>query len=507
MTQKSSVLPNPIVKGLTPEEHIQRLQFALASTNLGIWDWDLRDDAVHFDRRWCEMLGLDQDVTPMHLSTWETRVHPDDLPRCYEDINAYLQGQTPIYRNVHRMRHANGDWIYILDCGSISGRDADGRPIRFTGTHTDITQEERARRLLAHRSELYDRMIRFLPSAVVMLDKNLHYIVASERWLQSQNLSESQLRELPPTACFPHSGRDWHEVARRVLDGETLQQDRELAKQADGRQRWCRWVCLPWTLEEGEIGGLIFMIEDLTESIYLQQRMETESRLRSLGKMAGGIAHEVNNPLAIIRAHAEIVLLKQAQKTLTADFLHQSMDGVIHTTRRIEGIIRALRTISHGSIKTQLTQCRLESIVNETVELCRERFAEKNIRLTIDLSGLSAPDIRVDVAQISQIIFNLINNAYDAVHDLPERWVHLAAIEEPNLVRLVLQDSGRGIAPDVVDRMMTPFFTTKEVGTGMGLGLSLSRTYAKNHGGELFYQEINGHTAFVLTLPTNPSLS
>lgn len=138
---------------LTNEQLLQRLDLALEGASLGIWDWDLRDDSVQFDRRWCEMLGLDHATTPMVLGTWSSRVHHEDLDGCYRDIAAHIEGRTPRYENVHRMRHTDGEWRYILDRGRISGRDADGRPIRFTGTHFDITERERARHQLRLEEE------------------------------------------------------------------------------------------------------------------------------------------------------------------------------------------------------------------------------------------------------------------------------------------------------------------------------------------------------------------
>lgn len=134
---------------LTTAQLVERLDLALEGANLGIWDWDLRDNSVQFDRRWCEMLGLDHETTPMVLDTWSTLVHPDDIDACYRDIRAHLDGVSARYQNVHRMRHADGRWIYILDRGRISGRDEHGRAIRFTGTHLDVTAlevaEQRAR--------------------------------------------------------------------------------------------------------------------------------------------------------------------------------------------------------------------------------------------------------------------------------------------------------------------------------------------------------------------------
>lgn len=118
----------------------QRLDLALEGAGLGIWDWNLEDNSVRFDKRWCEMLGLNVDEIAMELSTWESRVHPDDLANCYADIKAYMDGKTNRYENIHRMQHTNGSWVYILDRGRFSEFNDKGEPVRFTGTHFDITE-------------------------------------------------------------------------------------------------------------------------------------------------------------------------------------------------------------------------------------------------------------------------------------------------------------------------------------------------------------------------------
>lgn len=117
-----------------------RYQYILEGAGLGSWDWWLETNAVTFDRRWSEMIGLSPEETPQELSTWDSRVHPDDKAGCYADIKAYLDNKTPFYQNIHRMKHKNGSWVWILDRGRISERDSTGKPVRFTGTHLDITQ-------------------------------------------------------------------------------------------------------------------------------------------------------------------------------------------------------------------------------------------------------------------------------------------------------------------------------------------------------------------------------
>lgn len=131
-------------KHLSPEQQRRRLELVLEGTRLGMWDWNPQTGEVAFDERWAEMLGYALEEIEPHVDEWKDRVHPEDLEKCFEDINAHIEGRVPFYENVHRMRHRDGRWLYILDRGKIVERDEEGRPTRFTGTHTDITEQKEA---------------------------------------------------------------------------------------------------------------------------------------------------------------------------------------------------------------------------------------------------------------------------------------------------------------------------------------------------------------------------
>ncbi len=117
-----------------------RLDFVVEGAGLGTWDWWLNSNDVTFDRRWCEMIGLKWEDTPQVYSTWMRRVHPDDFQVAERAIRRHVNGEDAYYENIHRMRHADGSWVWILARGRVSERDVEGRPIRFSGTHLNITE-------------------------------------------------------------------------------------------------------------------------------------------------------------------------------------------------------------------------------------------------------------------------------------------------------------------------------------------------------------------------------
>ena len=132
------------VEDLDPDQQKERLELVIEGTRLGMWDWNPVTGHVIFSDRWAEMLGYDISEIEQSVKEWERLVHPDDLAGAYADIKAHLDGEVEFYENIHRMRHRDGHWVYILDRGRIVERDKEGRAIRFTGTHTDITREKNA---------------------------------------------------------------------------------------------------------------------------------------------------------------------------------------------------------------------------------------------------------------------------------------------------------------------------------------------------------------------------
>ncbi len=503
------------------EELSIRLDLALEGANLGIWDWDLRDNSVHFDRRWCEMIGMKFDETPQLLSTWESRVHPEDLAKCYQAIEAYLKGATPYYESVHRMRHVEGHWVYILDRGRISGWDPTGKAIRFTGTHFDVTSVEEAKILLEQERDLFRNLVSSLPHSVAMLGLDLTYLAVSAGWLEGSRLSSVNILGRPfceVKDSFPlfQLKEDWREMFEKVLKGGSFSRERSSFIDGEGRTRSFRWWLRPWRKTSGTVGGVLVLMEEVTDLVQAELRAQFSAKMASLGEMAGSVAHEINTPLAIISVMSgqisEILEDLQSRGVLPKDSkgdveqLFQNASLIESTVLRISKIIRSMRTFSRDSSEDAKLQASLDGILEDTFSLCAERFRHSGVQLHLEGEPhryllLCRP------GELSQVFINLLNNAWDAVNALPrasecEKWirVRVEALDEGR-VRICFEDSGVPVTEEAKQKMFQPFFTTKPLGQGTGLGLPLSLRIVQAHGGRLFWEEPSPVKRFVVELP------
>ena len=249
-------------------------------------------------------------------------------------------------------------------------------------------------------------------------------------------------------------------------------------------------------------------IRDITERKQMESALEitkaqafSSARLSALGMMAGGIAHEINNPLAIIHGSASNLLDMAESGTVPLHELQRAGTRIKHTANRISKIVQSLRQIARDGSADPFQRTSVGEIVEHALELCKERFREHCVRLDASLV-----DTRLHVlcreVQIAQVLLNLLQNAFDAVADLPgDRWVQLQVTSQGQSVIFAVIDSGPGVPPELRARIMEPFFTTKPIGKGTGLGLSLSKAIVENHGGELKLSGTQNHTCFSFSLP------
>jgi C4-dicarboxylate-specific signal transduction histidine kinase len=224
------------------------------------------------------------------------------------------------------------------------------------------------------------------------------------------------------------------------------------------------------------------------------------SKMTALGEMAAGVAHEINNPLMIISGKAQQVLKKIREGQVEPREFEQALEKIQGTTNRIAKIVSGLRTFSRNGTGDPMQPTLLKTIITDTADLCGEKFRNNNV--TFEIGDIPTVILQCRAVQISQVLLNLLNNSFDAVQPLPARWIKLSVESKDDTIKIRVTDSGSGIPPETAEKMMQPFYTTKEIGKGTGLGLSVSNGIVAEHGGKLFYELNQGHTSFVIQLPT-----
>ncbi len=271
----------------------------------------------------------------------------------------------------------------------------------------------------------------------------------------------------------------------------------------DGRtvNVWAKAVPLPG--EGNEISGYLGIIQDMTDSVTKTNALLASSRMSSLGEMASGIAHEINNPLSIILGNVDLL-----ENLLNAEDLDRLkaktyVNQVTLTVQRIAKIIRGLRSFARETTHEPFEKCVVKDVVSDCLELCLERFKSHGIRLIIPTNLDITPTFWGRSEQIAQVLLNLLNNAFDVANDAPDmesKWVQISVKIILGKIQISVTDCGQGIEPDKLQKIFEPFYTSKKVGKGTGLGLSISKGIVELHQGKIFIDKFSKNTTFVVEL-------
>lgn len=219
------------------------------------------------------------------------------------------------------------------------------------------------------------------------------------------------------------------------------------------------------------------------------------NRLASLGEMAGGISHEINNPLTIITGMTNSVLRNEEDTAKK-----EKLNRVLMAADRIAKIVRSMKVLSTNSDGADFDICSLSEVMESSLDLVKEKFKSTDIKL--HLQEIPSLSIRCNKIQISQVIINLLNNANDAIEKLDgPKDLYISFEVLSSHLNINVFNNGPEIPRNVVENLFVPFFTTKPVGKGTGLGLSISKSLMQKHNGDLYYKRIGELTCFTISLP------
>lgn len=292
------------------------------------------------------------------------------------------------------------------------------------------------------------------------------------------------------------------------LEAQVRSQVETLERQVQERTTALQDTIQRLTFSNQELDANLRKLEDTQAQLFHANKMA------ALGEMAGGLAHEINTPLGIIQIltnQIQEILVPQSpdegDRPIDRKELLEAINLIESTVVRISKIVAGLKRFSRDDNTSTFETVRIGFILEDSLALCAERLKSHGVQISVS-SQLDELEIDCRPIQISQVLLNLLNNAFDAVASLKEKWIRIDVNDLEHDTEISVTNSGPKVPEHIMARMFQPFFTTKELGKGTGLGLSISLGMVQAHHGTLFVDPEAEHTCLRLRLPKrHPSLS
>ena len=517
----------------------ERLNLALYAANDGVWDWHLDKNEIFYDDRYYTMAGYEPREFPCLFQESEKRVHPDDISVVKKAANDYILGKLDSFDQEFRFRRKSGRYFWVRAKGRIAARDKDGAPVRFIGTHSDIDQIKQAEKA---RDEAYkiisnSPMVAFIWKnetgwPVEFVTDNIETVLGYQAHeLLSGTVQYERL-------IHPEDrGRVMQEVVDYSLDEnrDAFIHDPYRLFAKDGSIRWMDDRTYFKRNQVGEITHYHGVLLDITDRKRMEEIMVQNEKMLSVGGLAAGMAHEINNPLAGMIQTAEVMIKRlQAQPRIRANEkaaleLGTSME-TIDAFMNARGIPRMLTAIRESGqrvadiVSNMLSFARksdtvvsshdLNQLLDKTLELAttdydlKKNYDFKKIEIKKEYDP-DLPQVPCESAKIQQVLLNIFRNGAQAMQaagvENPTFTIRTSLDRSRGKVCIEIKDNGPGMDEHEQKRIFEPFYTTKSVGLGTGLGLSVSYfIIVENHNGEMSVESRLGQGAkFFIFLPVS----
>jgi two-component system NtrC family sensor kinase len=283
-------------------------------------------------------------------------------------------------------------------------------------------------------------------------------------------------------------------VLGRPEEGEIAHLYKVRLETADGRSLMVNVAAAPFHLRSGERGGTLLILDDVTARVRLEEQLQHSEKMASIGLLAAGVAHEVNTPLAGISSYTQMLREQVASEDPRAPLLEKIEKQTFRAAKIINNLLNFSRS---GS--TELEPLDLNKVMLDVLSLMEHQLQGGSIKVRKELAD-RLPEVRGNENRLQQVFFNLLLNARDAMPG--GGWLTLLTRADDDAVVVEVRDTGDGIKREHIKRIYDPFFTTKGIGHGTGLGLSVSYGILQEHGGSIAVDSAPGQgTTFRVTLP------
>ncbi|MDD5402372.1 MAG: PAS domain S-box protein [Dehalococcoidales bacterium] len=438
---------------------------------------------------------VEEQVTQKSLKTIH-KLLEEELSR---DINEMIDPNRTVTFETEYFRK-DGSTVWVENKVSAI-RDINGKICGLHGISRDIMERKRAAQALEKAARDWRATFDSIDDMIAIIDTN--------RKILRVNLAFADAFGESPGAMI---GRYCYEVVHNMKEPHPLC---TLENAVSGKKACCHEIfepklekyleCTvsPLKYEGGECSGVVHIFKDVTarknmesEQKALRDKAEMSSRLSTVGEMAAGIAHEINNPLTSVLGFSELLLQEDLPPQAKDNFKY-----IVDGSHRVKDIVKRLLTFARQS-KPCKVSLDIHTLIDNTIELRSYVFKTANIEV-VKQYDLGLPWIVVDSGQMQQVFLNIIINAEYAMKKAHDRGtLTIVTRKEGNNAVITIQDDGPGIPDEIISKIFDPFFTTKEPGEGTGLGLSISHSIILDQGGNIEVRSKAGSGAvFIISLP------
>ncbi len=486
----------------------ERLDLAVRGTSDGLWDWNIETGESYWSPRYMEILGYDENELDATIENFLGLIHEDDVQETEEALRRHLEEGLP-YDCEYRMRTKKGDFRWMQTRGNAI-RDNSGRPYRMTGSVRDITDRKLAEQEFRRSETRIRALLEGSPvcNKIIDLDSRLQFMSrAGREQLKIDNIEPFYGCSFPPDLYSDEMKKIAIAHLDRAKMGEACSVDC-CVRDTEGNDVWYDTSFVPSFDQDGKVEYVIVTSVNITE----RRRAEEEARqhrdelahvarISTMGEMATGIAHELNQPLAAMASYAFAAKMTCLNEEMEPEKLADILTKLEDQSLRAGEIVRRLRDFV-AKAESARAPMDLNELIRAVVKFVEPDLHQARARLLVDLHR-EMSFVHVDDIQIQQVLVNLVRNALDAMRETPrtDRIVVIAtrysADGEPEVL---VTDRGRGLTDEAQTQIFNAFFSTKK--HGLGMGLAISRSIIEAHGGRLWAKSCdNGGATFGFSLP------
>jgi len=491
----------------------RRLLDIIKGAGIGTWEWNIQTGHVDFNHRWAEMLGYTlHELSPSKVDVWLKLIHPDDIEKTKKALQSHFKNEEELYKVEFRLKHKDGNWIWIHSRGKVVERNEKGEPQLMSGTHYDIT----ARKKQEEELHLFESVIKNMREAVSISsvepinDTEPEILFVNKSFVEMTGYPEEELvGKTPKILRGPETDEAEIEKISEAVNAKRAFNSELINYRKNGEPFWVNFSATPLANENGNLTHWIAIERDVTiqkakDELLLKAKEKAEAASNAKSEFLANMSHEIRTPLNSVIGFSELLMQTKLDR-VQLDYM-QSVNYSAHSLLDLINDILDFSKIEAGKLELNIEKIDLFELLYQVCEIIKFKIDEQHIELLLFID-LEVPQyIWCDQIRLRQILINLLSNAVKFTEE-GEIEISVKVEKKDNqeiALKFGIRDTGIGITKTNQKRIFKAFSqedssTTRKYG-GTGLGLSISNELLALMGSSLNLQselKIGSHFFFV----------